>query len=726
MASEILIIGGGIMGLASAIALKMRGCHVTVLSRDFQASATRASAGMLAPEAEQVQGAMRELCLRSRSLYPEWTSKLEQITGVNSGYWACGILAPVYQGQEQQKSNLSANWLDKQTIHQYQSGLGQDVIGGYWYPEDAQVDNHALAEVLLSAAQFLGVELKENIKVEGIQQQQGQVIGVQTDRGVMSAEHYILATGAWSNELLPLPVRPRKGQMLSVIVPDYLPELPLNRVLFGEEIYIVPRRDRKIIIGATVEDVGFTPHNTPVGIESLLQKAIRLFPELKDYAIAQMWWGYRPVTPDELPILGESPLKNLTFATGHHRNGILLAPITSVLIADLITEGKFDPLLENFHYSRFQSHNQNQNQSSTPTPMFTNSANFNHVSNGNGSKFINQGKQPFNQDEHINQGKQPFNQDEHINQGKQPFNQDERINQGKQPFNQDERINQGKQPFNQDERINQGKQPFAPTLDSPLVIAGKTFKSRLMTGTGKYRTIEEMQQSVIYSGCEIVTVAVRRVQTNAPGHEGLAQALDWDKIWMLPNTAGCKTAEEAVRVARLGREMAKLLGQEDNNFVKLEVIPDAKYLLPDPIGTLQAAQQLVKEGFAVLPYINADPMLAKHLEDAGCATVMPLAAPIGSGQGLKTTANIQIIIENSKIPVVVDAGIGAPSQAAEAMEMGADALLINSAIALAQNSSTMAYAMNLAAVAGRMAYLSGRMAIKDYAIASSPLTGTVN
>ncbi|PAX51283.1 glycine oxidase ThiO [Brunnivagina elsteri] len=674
MKSEILIIGGGIMGLATAIALKMRGCNVTILSRDFQAAATYAAAGMLAPEAEQVQGAMRELCLRSRCLYPEWISKLEEITGINSGYWACGILVPVYQGQGEQKSHLSGNWLDKQTIHQYQSGLGQDVIGGYWYPEDAQVDNRRLAEVLFAAAQSLGVELKENVTVEGIQQRQGQVIAVQTNHGVICAEHYILATGAWSNELLPLPVRPRKGQMLSVIVPEYLPELPLNRVLFGEEIYIVPRRDKKIIIGATVEDVGFTPNNTPIGIESLLQKAIRLFPELKDYAIAQMWWGYRPATPDELPILGESPLKNLTFATGHHRNGILLAPITSVLIADLITGGKFDPILENFHYSRFQS----PNQSSTSTPMFTNSANFNHVTNGNGNNPIE------------NLGKQPFNQNEHINKGKQP----------------------------------------APTLepipDSPLVIAGKTFKSRLMTGTGKYRSIEEMQQSVIASGCEIVTVAVRRVQTNAPGHEGLAQALDWDKIWMLPNTAGCKTAEEAIRVARLGREMAKLLGQEDNNFIKLEVIPDAKYLLPDPIGTLQAAEQLVKEGFAVLPYINADPMLAKHLEDVGCATVMPLAAPIGSGQGLKTTANIQIIIENSKIPVVVDAGIGAPSQAAEAMEMGADALLINSAIALAVNSSAMAYAMNLAAIAGRMAYLAGRMPIKDYAIASSPLTGTVN
>ncbi len=270
-------------------------------------------------------------------------------------------------------------------------------------------------------------------------------------------------------------------------------------------------------------------------------------------------------------------------------------------------------------------------------------------------------------------------------------------------------------------------QPLATqsTPDTLLTIAGRTFQSRLMTGSGKYRNFNEMRQSIESSGCEIVTVAVRRVQTNAPGHEGLADALDWTKIWMLPNTAGCQTAEDAIRVARLGREMAKLLGQEDNNFVKLEVIPDTQYLLPDPIGTLQAAEQLVKEGFAVLPYINADPMLAKRLEEAGCATVMPLGSPIGSGQGIRNAANIQIIIENAKIPVVVDAGIGAPSEAAQAMEMGADALLINTAIAQAQHPAAMARAMALAAEAGRLAYLSGRIPVRAYASASSPMTGLV-
>ena len=187
----------------------------------------------------------------------------------------------------------------------------------------------------------------------------------------------------------------------------------------------------------------------------------------------------------------------------------------------------------------------------------------------------------------------------------------------------------------------------------PLIIGGRRFQSRLFTGTGKYPTMELMQKSIEQSDCDMVTVAVRRVQSVAAGHAGLMEAIDWTRIWMLPNTAGCTTDEEAIRVARLGRELAKLAGQEDNTFVKLEVIPDSRHLLPDPIGTLRAAEQLVKEGFTVLPYINADPLLARHLEEAGCATVMPLGSPIGSGQGLNNAANISLIIENAGVPVVV-------------------------------------------------------------------------
>lgn len=259
--------------------------------------------------------------------------------------------------------------------------------------------------------------------------------------------------------------------------------------------------------------------------------------------------------------------------------------------------------------------------------------------------------------------------------------------------------------------------------DPGLVIGGRRFRSRLMTGTGKYPSLAVMQASIAASGCEIVTVAVRRVQSQAPGHGGLMEAIDWSRIWMLPNTAGCATAEEAVRVARLGRELAKLAGQEDNTFVKLEVIPDSRHLLPDPIGTLQAAEQLVREGFTVLPYINADPLLARHLEEAGCATVMPLGSPIGSGQGIRNAANIALIVESARVPVVVDAGIGVPSEAAQAMELGADALLINSAIALAGHPAAMARAMAQACEAGRAAFCSGRLPVRPSASPSSPLEG---
>lgn len=671
-ANDILVLGGGVIGLAIAIELRQRGATVTVISRDFQQAASLAAAGMLAPQAEQLPtGPMLELCMRSRDLYPEWTQKLEKLTGVETGYWPCGILAPVYQVPAgaiatPQATASPAYWLDQHAIQQQQPHLGAEVQGGWWFPEDAQVDNRALMQALRLAAQELGIQLR-GVTVEAIQQRGGQVVSLKTTAGDLQADHYVLATGAWSAELLPVPIQPKKGQMLSVRVPPgYGGTRSLQQVLYGSEVYLVPRRDGRIVIGATVESVGFTPANTPAGLQSLLQAAIRLYPELQDFPIEETWWGFRPTTPDELPILGSSRCPNLTLATGHHRNGILLAPITAKLLADQILDQQQDALLPAFAWERFYravdaSAIAQNGHSAQPRPLLTS----------------------------------------------QPNLTMQTLHPAAAPVPQ----------------ASNGS--MLDALDQPLVIAGRPFRSRLMTGTGKYRTFEDMRQSVAASGSEIVTVAVRRVQTNAPGHEGLAEALDWQKIWMLPNTAGCKTAEEAIRVARLGREMAKLLGQEDNNFIKLEVIPDTKYLLPDPIGTLEAAEQLVKEGFAVLPYINADPLLAKRLEEVGCATVMPLGSPIGSGQGIRNTANIQIIIENAQVPVVVDAGIGTPSEAAQAMEMGADALLINTAIAQAQNAPAMARAMGLAAEAGRLAYLSGRIPVKTYASASSPLTGTI-
>ena len=253
----------------------------------------------------------------------------------------------------------------------------------------------------------------------------------------------------------------------------------------------------------------------------------------------------------------------------------------------------------------------------------------------------------------------------------------------------------------------------------PLVIAGKVFRSRLIMGTGKFPDMETMNRAYEAAGAEMITVALRRLNLVKPGEKTLLDYIDWSRYSILPNTAGARTAEEAIRTARLARAMGL------SDWVKLEVIPDPKYLLPDPIGTLEAAKVLVEEGFVVLPYINDDPVLAKRLEEVGCATVMPLASPIGSGQGMVNFSQIQIIIENAKVPVVVDAGIGAPSDAALAMEIGSDACLVNTAIALAQDPAAMARAMALGVEAGRQAHLAGRIPRKAYAAASSPLEGVV-
>jgi thiazole synthase len=255
-----------------------------------------------------------------------------------------------------------------------------------------------------------------------------------------------------------------------------------------------------------------------------------------------------------------------------------------------------------------------------------------------------------------------------------------------------------------------------------LKIGNKIFNSRLMLGTGKYKTTNDAVNSINSSDCEIVTVAIRRLPTDLKNDSiSFLKHLNWEKLWLLPNTAGSQTAEEAIRMAFLGHELACQIGQADNFFVKLEVISDPKYLLPDPIGTVKAAEFLIKKGFTVLPYINADPMLALHLEDLGCATVMPLGSPIGSGQGLNNLANLQIIIENANVPVIIDAGIGTPSEATQAMELGASGVLLNTAVAQSKNPAQMALAMKLGVQAGRMAFLAGRMDKKYYATASSPL-----
>jgi thiazole synthase len=264
-----------------------------------------------------------------------------------------------------------------------------------------------------------------------------------------------------------------------------------------------------------------------------------------------------------------------------------------------------------------------------------------------------------------------------------------------------------------------GEPALAPPVDDALVVAGRAFASRLIVGTGKYQDFEQTRRAVEASGAEIVTVAVRRVNLTDPSQPMLADFLDPKTYTYLPNTAGCYTAEEAVRTLRLAREAGGW------NLVKLEVLGEKKTLYPDMVETLAAAQRLVADGFDVMVYCTDDPVMAKRLEDIGCCAIMPLAAPIGSGLGIQNPVNIRLIVEGAKVPVLVDAGVGTASDAAVAMELGCDGVLMNTAIAEAKDPVLMARAMRLAVESGRLAYLAGRMQKRRYADPSSPLAGLI-
>lgn len=272
-------------------------------------------------------------------------------------------------------------------------------------------------------------------------------------------------------------------------------------------------------------------------------------------------------------------------------------------------------------------------------------------------------------------------------------------------------------------------------LDQPLIIGPRQFASRLIVGTGKYETYELMQKALEASGAQAITVAVRRERLVDKQGRNILEFIDGKKYTILPNTAGCFTAEDAVRVARLGREILDQLGNAGRDWVKLEVLGDKKTLLPDPVGTLEACRELVKDGFAVLCYTSDDPIMAVRLRDAGATSVMPAGSPIGSGQGVLNAANISLILEllkdpqhggDPKFPVIVDAGVGAASDVAIAMELGADGVLLNTGIAHAKDPLRMAHAMKHACIAGRLSYLSGRIAKRKYATASSPWSGVIS
>jgi glycine oxidase len=344
-AAEVIVIGGGIIGLSIALELRWRGLQVLVLTQSHQTAAANAAAGMLAPQAEEIAaGALLDLCTFSRNLYADWTNKLTMLTGLDTGYWECGILAPRYD----RPADSQLTWQTRAELvgHLPTDNLAAEVVGGYWFDTDGQVDNRALYRSIQVAAELAGVRVQTGVTVtaQNLQDLSQGVAGLEADR-------YILATGAWSQEILPVPVVPRKGQLIALQVSPG-ESLPLNTVLFGTEIYIVPRKDGRIVIGATSEDVGFVTGNTYEGVEGLFDRAVRLCPALAKYPVVEQWWGFRPATPDELPILGHSADPMLILATGHYRNGILLAPATAQIIADLLFD-KLHPLLLSCDYRRF-------------------------------------------------------------------------------------------------------------------------------------------------------------------------------------------------------------------------------------------------------------------------------------------------------------------------------------------------------------------------------------
>lgn len=336
--------------MAIAYELALGGCcKVALVERgELGKQASWAAAGMLAPRAEELDdGPLLQFCLQSLGLYPEWAAQLQRLSGVETGYWPCGILRPCLQGETVKTDRL----LSRSELNEVQSGLGSQVVGAGWLPNEGQVDNRQLVQSLRAALTEVGAIAIPKTEVQQWDVEGNRVVAVQTSRGRLQADSFVLAGGAYSSELLDVPVRPLKGQMLMVSDPD----CQLQHVLYGRGIYIVPRRDGRIVVGATEEDVGFEEGNTGGAIQSLLQRAMAVFPKIAGLPLLEIWWGYRPTTPDLLPILGTGPQENMYIATGHHRNGILLVPATAKVMARLILNGDRDPLLPSFSWRRFQA-----------------------------------------------------------------------------------------------------------------------------------------------------------------------------------------------------------------------------------------------------------------------------------------------------------------------------------------------------------------------------------
>ncbi len=357
-----IIIGGGIIGLSIARELHKKSIDVTIIEKEkIGKGASWVAGGMLAPQAEGLEiGDMLNFCLDSRNMYKDYILEIEKDTGLQTGYWDSGIFCPAFSEEEKnqllknlenyKRIGLTGEWLDKKEVEKNYISLGEEILGGVLYPDDGQVDNRLLMIALENYIRNTNIGILEYMPVKKIVEQNGKFKYVETENGIVEGDFCILSAGAWSGLVYDIPVFPIKGEMAAVDVE----KKDIDKVFFSSRAYLIPRKDyTRLVIGATEEKVGFKKGNTVKGVMQLFKGLVDTFPHFREKNIQELWYGYRPATPDLEPILGKSEVENLFFATGHHRNGILLAPITSKLLVDLIVENKKDNYLEIFSYKRF-------------------------------------------------------------------------------------------------------------------------------------------------------------------------------------------------------------------------------------------------------------------------------------------------------------------------------------------------------------------------------------
>ncbi|WP_457641197.1 glycine oxidase ThiO [Persephonella sp.] len=357
-----IIIGGGIIGLSIARLFQKTGYDITVIEKDrVGKNASWVAGGMLAPQAEGLEsGKFLEFCLESRDMYKEFVKEIEEETGINTDFWECGIFCPAFSENEKKELlerleiyrniGLTGEWLNRKDIEDMYRSLGKEILGGVYFPDDGQVDNRLLMMALEKFLRNSSAEIFENTEVVQIKEVSGRFRSVITSHGEIEGDFCIVAAGAWSGQILDIPVYPLKGEMAAIDIQ----EKEIDRVFFSSRAYIIPRKNfGRIVIGATEENVGFKDGNTVKGIMKLFKGLVDTFPHMINRNIQEIWFGYRPATPDLEPIIGEHHIENLYIATGHHRNGILLAPITAKIIFDLIDKNKKSEYLNIFSYKRF-------------------------------------------------------------------------------------------------------------------------------------------------------------------------------------------------------------------------------------------------------------------------------------------------------------------------------------------------------------------------------------